>query len=154
LEGNKWVVENHDNNKSIVIEQPDLKHVVYIYGCTNSTIQIKGKVNAVVVDGCKKTAVVVESVVSSVDLVNCKSVQAQILGKAPTATIEKTDGCLLYLSRECLDIEIFSSKSSEMNVSIPGKTEKDDFIEKAIVEQYKTVVKGDSLVTVPVEHKG
>jgi adenylyl cyclase-associated protein len=47
LEGNKWCVENHEGNKNIVIDQTEIKQLVYIYGCNNCTIQIKGKVNAV-----------------------------------------------------------------------------------------------------------
>jgi adenylyl cyclase-associated protein len=46
LQGNKWVVENHDSNSNVVIEG-EINHAVYIYGCKNSTIRIKGKVNAV-----------------------------------------------------------------------------------------------------------
>jgi adenylyl cyclase-associated protein len=61
LEGNKWVIEGHSNNKNVIVSETSLKQVVYIYGCNNSTIQIKGKVNAVTLDGCKKSAVVVES---------------------------------------------------------------------------------------------
>ncbi len=43
----------------------------------------------------------------------------QTLGKLPTLTIQKTDGCQVYLSRESLDAEIVSSKSSEMNIIVP-----------------------------------
>jgi adenylyl cyclase-associated protein len=46
LQGNKWVVESHEGNSDIVIEG-EINHAVYIYGCKNSTIRIKGKVNAV-----------------------------------------------------------------------------------------------------------
>jgi adenylyl cyclase-associated protein len=49
LEGNKWVVENHHNNSEVVIDKTELRHVVYIYNCHNSTIKINGKVNAVTV---------------------------------------------------------------------------------------------------------
>lgn len=47
LEGNKWVVEYQNNNNNIVIAETEIRHVVYIYGCQNSTITIKGKVNAI-----------------------------------------------------------------------------------------------------------
>lgn len=47
LEANKWVVENHENNHEIIIEDTAINQAVYIYGCKNSTICIKGKVNAV-----------------------------------------------------------------------------------------------------------
>ena len=68
--------------------------------------------------------------------------------------MDKTDGLQLFLSRECLDIEVFSAKSSEMNISIPGKTDQDDFVECAIPEQFKTVIKGAKIETCVVEHKG
>eukprot|EP00835_Amoeboradix_gromovi_P006768 NODE_878_length_3486_cov_0.159433.p1 type:complete len:386 gc:universal NODE_878_length_3486_cov_0.159433:1120-2277(+) len=87
LQGSKWVVENQVGNKSIVIDDCNLKQVVYIFNCQNSVIQIKGKVNSVSLDNCNKTAVVVESVVSTVDSVNCKSIQIQITGSAPTVNL-------------------------------------------------------------------
>lgn len=42
-----------------------------------------------------------------------------MLGKVPTISIDKTDGCQMYLSPESLNVEIVSSKSSEMNVLVP-----------------------------------
>lgn len=44
---------------------------------------------------------------------------SQVLGKVPTISIDKTDGCQMYLSPESLNVEIVSSKSSEMNVLVP-----------------------------------
>jgi adenylyl cyclase-associated protein len=52
LEGHKWVVENYDNNRELIVETTELKQVVYIYNCNNSVIQIKGKVNAVIIGMC------------------------------------------------------------------------------------------------------
>ncbi|KAI8802268.1 adenylate cyclase associated N terminal-domain-containing protein [Cladochytrium replicatum] len=153
LEGNKWTIENHVNNSSIVIEDVQLKHVVYIYNCQNSTIQIKGKVNAITLDNCKKSGLVVESVVSTVDAINCKSVQVQITGKAPTVNIDKTDGLQLFLSQQCLDIDIMTAKSSEMNVLFQ-ETAGGDFVEKPVVEQFRTKIVNGNLVTNPVEHTG
>jgi adenylyl cyclase-associated protein len=62
LEGNKWVIvsnfiihqclnfqENYSKDNAIVIDKAELKHVVYIYNCEGSTIQIKGKVNAITI---------------------------------------------------------------------------------------------------------
>lgn len=37
----------------------------------------------------------------------------------PTISIDKTDGCQMYLSDKSLGVEIISSKSSEMNVMVP-----------------------------------
>ena len=43
----------------------------------------------------------------------------------PTISVEKTDGCQMYLSKDSLQTAIISAKSSEMNVLIPNG---DDFV--------------------------
>lgn len=43
----------------------------------------------------------------------------QVLGTVPTISIDKTDGCQMYMSDKSLDVEVISSKSTEMNVLIP-----------------------------------
>ena len=41
------------------------------------------------------------------------------MGKVPTIQIDKSDGVQIYLSKDSLDCEVFSAKSSEMNISVP-----------------------------------
>lgn len=55
-----------------------MNNVVYVFRCTDSTVTVKGKINSIFLDSCKKTAVVFDSVVSSVEFVNCQSVQMQV----------------------------------------------------------------------------
>jgi len=152
LEGNKWVVEWQVNNKNVVISDTEAKHTVYIYKCKGTTIQVKGKVNAITIDDCSKTAVVFENCIASVEVVNSNSIEIQVLGKVPSFAIDKTSGCQLYLSKESLESEIVTSKSSEMNVLIPGATADADLVEMAIPEQFKTVVKHGKLITDHVAH--
>lgn len=45
----------------------------------------------------------------------------QVLSKVPTISINKTDGCHVYLSADSLSCEIVSAKSSEMNILVPNK---------------------------------
>ena len=88
------------------------------YKCENATIQIKGKLKSVILDSCVKSNLVFESAISSCEVVNCKRVQIQSTGICPSYSIDKTDGCLVYLSAEAAPISGFvTSKSSEMNVS-------------------------------------
>lgn len=88
------------------------------YKCEEATIQIKGKLKSVILDSCKKTNLVFESAISSCEVVNCKSVQIQSTGVCPSFSIDKTDGCLIYLSQEAVSVSSFvTSKSTEMNVS-------------------------------------
>lgn len=152
LEANKWAVEYQVGNKSIVIEDTDPKQTVYIYQCTDSVVQIKGKVNAITLDSCKKTAIVFENAIASCEVVNCTSIEVQVTGKVPCMSIDKTSGCQVYLSAQSLETEVVTSKSSEMNILIPGATPNDDMIELSVPEQYKTVVKGNKLVTEHVSH--
>ena len=79
----------------------------------------------------------------------------------------------MYLSDKSLDVEIISSKSSEMNVLIPKgnsgdyvsfiylDNEKNDScmfvnlqVEKPIPEQFKTKIEGGNLNTICVESLG
>ncbi|KAN0019677.1 hypothetical protein ACTFIU_002898 [Dictyostelium citrinum] len=152
LQGNKWSIEYQVNNKEIIIAEPDSRQTVYIFQCVNSLVQIKGKVNAITLDGCKKTSIVFENAISSCEVVNCSGVEIQVTGRVPSIAIDKTSGCQLYLSKDSLETEIVSSKSSEMNVLIPGATENDDLVELAIPEQFKTSVKGNKLHTESTSH--
>ncbi|KAJ3061477.1 F-actin-capping protein subunit alpha [Podochytrium sp. JEL0797] len=158
LEGNKWIVENQVNATNLVIETAELRHTVYIYNCQNSTIQVKGKVNAVVIDNCKKSGLVVDSIVSTLDVVNCKSIQLQILGRAPTVAIDKTDGCQVYVSKLCVEgdsvVEVLTAMSSECNVLVEGEGEDGGFKERAVPEQLRSVVKRGEMKVEVVEHKG
>lgn len=93
---------------------------VFSYNCQEATIQIKGKLKGVIFDSCKKSNLVFDSAISSCEVVNCKSVQIQSTGICPSFSIDKTDGCLIYLSEEAVSITNFvTSKSTEMNVSWP-----------------------------------
>ncbi|CDW55644.1 adenylyl cyclase associated protein 1 [Trichuris trichiura] len=116
--GKKWMVE-YQVDTTPTIEIQDMKQVVYMYKCVNCTLQIKGKLNSITMDACKRSRIVFDDLVSTVDVINCEKVEVQTLGTLPTITIQKTDGCLLYLSRSALDCEVVSSRSSEMNVLIP-----------------------------------
>ncbi|XP_040162065.1 adenylyl cyclase-associated protein 2 isoform X2 [Anopheles arabiensis] len=152
-DGKKWLIEYQKNNPDLVVENAEMNNVVYMFRCEGSTLQIKGKINSVVMDSCKKCSLVFDSLVASAEFVNCQSVQMQVLGKVPTISIDKTDGCQMYLSADSLAVEIVSSKSSEMNVMIP-KGSSGDYTEQPIPEQFKTIVKGSSLNTTCVESLG
>ncbi|XP_006019357.1 adenylyl cyclase-associated protein 1 [Alligator sinensis] len=152
LEGKKWRVENQDNASNLVISDTELKQVAYIYKCVNSTVYIKGKINSITVDNCKKLGLVFDDVVGIVEIINSRDIKVQVMGKVPTISINKTDGCHVYLSKSSLKCEIVSAKSSEMNILVP--TEEGDFNEFPVPEQFKTVWNGQKLVTTVTEIAG
>ncbi|TWW65794.1 Adenylyl cyclase-associated protein 1 [Takifugu flavidus] len=149
LDGKKWKVENHEGAENLVISETELKQVVYAFKCNKSTLQVKGKLNSITLDNCKKMGLVFDHVVGIVEIINCKDVKIQVMGKVPTISINKTDGCHVYLSSDSLSCEIISAKSSEMNVLVPGKD--GEFTELPVPEQFKTVWDGSKLVTTVTE---
>ncbi|CDH58949.1 adenylyl cyclase-associated protein [Lichtheimia corymbifera JMRC:FSU:9682] len=156
LEANKWVVENHENNHEIVIEETAINQAVYVFGCKNSTIRIKGKVNAVTMDSCTKCGIALDSVVSTIDLVNCRSFGLQIFHVTPTVVVDKCDSGQIYLSKDCLGVEILSAKSTAINILVPEEVEENvtDYKEMPVPEQLKTTIVNGKLQTVSVEHAG
>ena len=62
----------------LVVAEPEVKHSIYIFKCTDSVVQVKSKVNHITLDGCKKTAVVFDSVMAGIDLINCSGCTVQV----------------------------------------------------------------------------
>jgi len=151
LDGKKWMVEHQDGNSGIELEG-NMKQTVYIYKCANSTIKINGKVNSITFDSCKKCAVLFESSVAGLEVINSQSVKAQVLGNCPIINVDKTDGFQMYLSKDSIGAEIVTAKISEVNIMIPTG-DNGDYIEKPVVEQFKTVwdAANQVMVTEPVE---
>ncbi|XP_075388521.1 adenylyl cyclase-associated protein 2 [Tenrec ecaudatus] len=151
LEGKKWRVEYQEDRSDLVIEDIELKQVAYIFKCNKSTLQMKGKINSITIDNCKNFGLVFDNVVGIVEVINSKDIQIQVMGKVPTISINKTEGCHIYLSEDALDCEIVSATSSEMNILIPQDR---DYREFPVPEQFKTVWDGSKLVTEPAEIMG
>ncbi|KAG6841681.1 hypothetical protein C0991_008319 [Blastosporella zonata] len=155
LEGRKWVIEYQENEISLTIEETSLNQSINIYGCKNSTILIKGKVNAVTLTNCQGTSVLVESVVSAISVTRAPSFVLQITGSAPMIQIDTTDSGQIYLSKESLGVEITTAKCSSINVSLPVEGEEEGvFEEQAVPEMLRSTVKDGKLVTGVVEHSG
>ncbi|KAG2158424.1 adenylate cyclase associated N terminal-domain-containing protein [Suillus bovinus] len=155
LEGSKWIIEYQENESALEVANGDITQVISLFACKNTTVIIKGKVNAVTLVNCTKTSVLVESVVSSVSITKSPSFALQITGVAPTIQIDSTDSGQIYLSKQCLGVEITTAKCSAINVSLPVEEEEDGvFEEQAVPEMLKTVVQNGKLVTTIVEHAG
>lgn len=70
--------EYQKNNPNLVVENAEMNNMVYLFKCEGSTLTVKGKINGIIFDSCKKCSVLLDSVVSSVEFVNCQSVQMQV----------------------------------------------------------------------------
>ncbi|KAI2801793.1 F-actin-capping protein subunit alpha [Blomia tropicalis] len=145
LEGKKWVVENQHGNSTLTIDDTNMSQSVNVYNCTNSMLVVKGKVNSITVNRCRKFSIVFDQIVSVVEFIDSQRVQAQANGIVPTITMDKVDGIEVFLSKESLSCEIVSSKSSEINLSVPSAS--GDYVEHPIPEQLKSIWNGKSFQT-------
>ncbi|KAI0695433.1 adenylate cyclase associated N terminal-domain-containing protein [Cerioporus squamosus] len=155
LEGNKWMIEYQENQSALTVDNVEISQTVNLFGCKSSTVIIKGKVNAITLVNCVKTSVLVESVISAVSVTNSPSFALQITGKAPTIQLDSTDSGQIYLSKDCLDVEITTAKCSAINVSLPVEGEEEGvFNEQPVPEMFRTTIVNGKLVTTAVEHAG
>ncbi|KAJ1953415.1 suppressor of rasval19, partial [Dispira parvispora] len=153
LVNDKWFVENYEGGE-VSVETTGMRQSVYVFNCQNTTIQVHGKFGAITLDKCHKVGTVIDTVVATAEVINSKSVKFQITGQAPALLLDKCDGVEVYLSRGCSDIEITTAKTSEINISLQGAEDDQDFKECPVPEQLRSVFKGGKLVTSPVEHVG
>ncbi|KAK3711352.1 suppressor of rasval19 [Vermiconidia calcicola] len=154
LDGNKWLVENFDSPTSPIDLEVTLNQSVLITECKNTTIILHGKANAISIDNSPKTQILVESLVSSIDVIKCPGFACQITGTLPTIMLDQVDGAGIYLGKDSLATEVFTSKCSSVNVILPPEKEEDDDVECPLPEQIRTFVKGGKLVHEIVEHAG
>lgn len=146
--GTNWMIENQEGGTHIVEEGVEQSHLVVIINCRNVTVKLPKKVKNICVDGCFKVALIASDVVSCIEAVNSERLQLQTLGKVNSFAIDKCDGVNIWLSKESLAADITSSKSSEMNVTIPDPNGEDgDIIEQPIPEQFVTRLVGTKLQT-------
>ncbi|GAB1319061.1 suppressor of rasval19 [Madurella fahalii] len=118
LEGNKWTVENFDSHPSPLTLEVSLSHSILISKCTNTTIILKGKANAITVENTSRLSLVVESLVSTVDVVKSANFALQVMGSIPTVLMDQVDGAQVYLSKESSGTRIFTSKSASVNLNV------------------------------------
>ncbi|MQL77707.1 hypothetical protein Taro_010130 [Colocasia esculenta] len=152
--GRKWSVENQIGKKNLLIDDCDTKQSVYVFGCKDSVLHVKGKVNNITVDKCTKMGIVFTDVVAACEIVNCNAVEVQCQGSAPSITVDNTGGCQLYLSKDALGASVTTAKSSEVNVMVPGAHPEDDWVEHSLPQQFIHVFKEGQFTTSPVSHSG
>lgn len=160
LDGNKWIIENYDGESQPIKIDATISQSILISRCNKTTIMIKGKANAISIDNSPRLSLIIESLVSSIDVIKSSNFALQVTGTLPTILMDQIDGGQLYLGRESMGTEIFTSKCSGINVNIiPEASEDDDedgdYKECALPEQMRTWITADGKVQSEiVEHAG
>lgn len=143
-DGKRWIIENVDGGDPVKLSHHAKNHTLMIDKCNNATIILDRKINSVAINGCTKTQVVMTDVISAVEVVNGKSVKFQISGACPSASIDKTDSCMIYLMSEAAkNCQISTSKHSDVQVTY---MKGEDPVEKPVPEQFVHSVQPDGKV--------
>lgn len=132
-----------------------MAHSILISRCSNTTVIVKGKANAVTIENTARLSLVVDSLVSTVDVVKSSNFALQVLGALPTIMLDQLDGAQVYLSQESSGTRIFSSKSAGINLNVIAGPD-DDYRELPLPFQicsYYDEEKGD-VVNEIVDHAG
>lgn len=129
----------------------EINHSILISRCKNTTIRINGKANALSLDNSSRTSLIIDSMVSSVDVIKCPNFALQVIGTLPTILLDQVDGATIYLSKDSLATEVFTSKCSSVNINLPTE---DDYVENPLPEQIRSYVQDGKLVSEIVEHAG
>lgn len=151
LDGNKWIIDNFDSPSEMLEIDAEIQHSILISRCKNTTIRINGKANAISLDNSSRASLIIDSLVSSVDVIKCPNFALQVLGTLPTVLLDQVDGAAIYLSKDSLETEIFTSKCSSVNINVPIE---EDYAENPVPEQIRSYVKDGQLVSEIVEHAG
>lgn len=154
LDQNKWIIEHFDGPTELIEVHASISHSVLISRCNKTSIRVVGKANAISLDNCTQCSLVIDSLVSAVDVIKSPKFELQVLGTLPTIMLDQVDTATIYLSRNSLETEVFTSKCTSVNVNVPGTTDDDDYEEKALPEQIKSVIRNGALVSEIVEHRG
>lgn len=154
LEGNKWTIENFENEQTPIELEATRNQSILVSKCKGVTIKVNGKANAISLDGCSKTDMLIESLVSSVDVINSSSFRLQVMGSLPAVQLDKVDGAIIFLSKESLHTEVYTSKCSSINITLPPAGDEDDSTECPVPEQIKSTVVDGKLVNEIVKQEG
>ncbi len=155
LDGNKWVIENFDSPAEGLLEvHVAIAHSILISRCTKTAIRIIGKANTISLDNCTQCSLVIDSLVSAVDVIKSPRFELQVLGTLPTIMLDQVDGAAIYLSRESLGTEVFTSKCSGINVNLPDGSDEDGYVERALPEQVRSFIRNGVMASEIVQHAG
>jgi adenylyl cyclase-associated protein len=159
LDGNKWILENFDNTGNELVEiHAELNQSILISRCNKTVIKVHGKGNAISIDNCTSLSILVESLVSALEVIKCQKFAVQVDGVVPTVLLDQVDGAQIYLGSESLGTEVFTSKSSGVNMVVPpGDDEggdEGDSKEMPVPEQIRSVVEEGKVVSEVVEYAG
>ena len=154
----KWTVENFDKDQTTPIEiEAQQHHSVLISKCSNCTVIVKGKANAITVENTQRFNIIVDTLISSVDVIKSSNFALQVTGTVPTVLMDQIDGAQIYFSKESASTKVYSSKSAGINIVVlMGEGEDEESTELPVPTQFCSYFDPEKgqMINEIVEHAG
>lgn len=108
------------------------------------------------IDNSPNLSILVDSLVSSIDIIKSSNFAMQVLGTVPTIMLDTVDGAQIYLGKDSLGTEVFSSKSNGINLNIQDLSTGNDneFKEIPLPGQIRSWIEEGKVKNDIVEHAG
>ena len=154
LDGNKWFIEHYESPEEVVEIPAQISQSILVSRCHKTILKVTNKANAIQVDNCTELSIILDSLVSSIEIIKAPKFALQIDGTVPTIVMDQVDGATIYLSKDSLNTELFTSKCTATNIVLPPKNDADDSKECPLPEQIRSSIKNGEVVSEIVEHAG
>lgn len=154
---NTWTVENYEN-ETLVFEGDDVSKQIVIkaFACTGTKFIVKGKIKAISIEGCKKCEIIADLVVSTIDVMNSKSIKVSPMVRCGFVNVECTNEFHLMLTNATRECKLATTCTRGVFVKFPksGTSETDEepqIVSIPVMETFETHVIGDTIETKPAE---
>jgi adenylyl cyclase-associated protein len=132
-----FIYENlEDQSKDLDPEKLNMRTVIQITNCFNSTFKIGKKVNAIKLTNCEGVNIICESLISILEIINCIDVKVQVNGLVNSFAIDGSETVLLFLSYDSRNSQVIASKSNDIKLRLAKEGDASDYDEVVIPEQF------------------
>lgn len=149
LADSKWLIANYTSGEVEI--EGEIHQLVLVSNCSNATVTIRGKVNAISVTNCSKVGVVVELCVLLLDVIKLSKFGVQVTGTVPLILVDQSADGSVYLGADLTACEVYTLQATGLNVNV---LDGEDYKELPLPEQLKHTFVGGVLKTEVVEHSG
>jgi len=167
---NRWAIENQgkEHLKFEGEDQVNRKIAFQIFDCKETTIEIVGKAQNVLLQNCQKVTLIVDKLVSQVELGGCKVCKVICRNQTPDVgpgqigmiTAENCNEVIIQLQSETINAKISTICCRSIIVKYPKEGSTDaqcdeepgvHLLSIPVAEVYETVIVNGTMVTTPME---
>jgi len=146
-----WRVENQQGENNLEITQTNLRQIVNMVNCADSTLNVSEKVAQIFLENCKNAKLIFDEVVTAVDVVNSTNIVVICRVEMPTVNIERSENIRVQIPQDQIHkFQCRTSCSTDITlISIPKTTDEPN-VEYSVPEQLLSEIQENRLVSVAI----